>query len=231
MHRKRRYLAYTLLALIDVALIVCSYLVACLLYLGTISGLGGLDAISYPPRSGNAIYIVVIYAALLAVTYALSSVYGYTYIGKIRESVLRILAVNTMGVVVVTGLLYLLHLDDVSRATLFVFYVVSSAVVCAKAWISFRLFLMARKNKRKIQKTLVVGEGPLARQYIEAVEHSSSRFEQIVGYIPAERVVQEGQASGWKIGSVGRLGFISSLDDILRSSDVETVVIALEPAE
>lgn len=231
MHRKRRYLVYTILALIDVALIVCSYLLACLIYLGTVSGLGGLDAISYPPGSGNAIYVVVVYAVLLAVAYALSSVYGYTYIGKIRGSVLRILAVNTAGIVVVTGLLYLLHLDDVSRATLFVFYVVSSVAVCAKTWISFRVFLMARKNKHKFQKTLVVGEGPLARQYIEAVEHSSSRFEQIVGYITAERIVREGHASGWKIGNVGRLGFISDLEDILRSSDVEKVVIALEPAE
>lgn len=231
MHRKRRYLVYLVLALIDVALIVCSYLLACRLYLGSVSGLGGLYAIAYPPGSGNEISIVIIYAFILAVAYALSSVYGHTYIGKIRSSVMRVIGVNTVGIIVVTGMLYLLHLDDVSRATLFIFYVISSAVVSFKAWVSYRLFLVARKNKRKFQKTLVVGEGPLARQYIEAVTHSSSRFEQIVGYITAERVVQEGNASGWKIGPIGRVGFISNVNELLRSSDIEKVVIALEPAE
>lgn len=231
MHRKRRYIVYTVLALIDVALITCSYLLACLLYLGTVSGLGGLYAVAYPPGSGNEISIVIVYAFILAVAYALSSVYGYTYIGKIRASVMRVLAVNTIGIVVVTGLLYLLHLDDVSRATLFIFYIISSSVVCAKTWVSYRLFLVARKNKRKFQKTLVVGEGPLAKQYIEAVAHSSSRFEQIVGYITAERVVEEGNASGWKIGDIGRIGFISNIDEVLRNSNIEKVVIALEPIE
>lgn len=231
MHRKRRYLAYILLALIDVALTVGSFLLSCLLYLGTLDSLGGIDVLSYPPGSGNAIILIIAYAVILSVAYALSSVYGYTYIGKIRTSVLRVIAINTVGIVLVTGLLYLLHLDDVSRATLFISYIISSIVVCVKTWVSYRIFLIVRKNKRRFQKTLVVGEGPLAKQYMKAVSESTSRFEQIVGYITSERVVQEGGGSRYKIGDVRRMGFISDIQNILRQSEIEKVVIALEPEE
>lgn len=217
------------MALIDVVLIVGSYLLACLLYLGTTAQLGGLSALSYPSGSDNAVLILFTYAVILSAIYALSSVYGYTYIGKIKTSVTRVLTINTIGIVVVTGFLFLLHLDDVSRATLFIFYVVSCALACLKVWLSFRILLVARKNKRKIQKTIVIGDGPLALQYIEAVTNSSSRFEQIEGYVAVERVVDAEKVSDRKTGGMRRIGFITDIADILRGSDVEKVVIALEP--
>lgn len=229
MHRKRRYLVYTVLALVDVALIVCSYLLACQLYLGTIANLGGLSALAATGGGATAMAIVIAYAVIVVVAYALSSVYGQTYIGKVLLATTRIMVVNTAGIVAVTGLLFLFHLDDVSRATLFTFYVISSIAVCLKTWLSFRILLLARKNKRKIQKTVVVGDGPLALQYIEAVTGSSSRFEQLVGYVAVERVVETDKAPDRKIAGVRRIGFIANIYDILRSSDVEKVVIALEP--
>lgn len=224
MHRKQRYLAYMILALIDVVLIVGSYLFACLLYLGTISTLGGLSAISNPPGGNSAIAILVVYAVILAIAYALSSVYGQTYIGGIKKAISRVLVINTAGVVVVTGLLFLFHLDDVSRATLFIFYLISSIAICVKILISFRVLLVARRNKRKMQITLVVGDGPLASQYIEAISANTSRFEQVVGYVAAE----EESVSTQNIGGVKKIGSVANISDILRSADVEKVVIALE---
>lgn len=224
MHRKRRYLVYTALALIDVALIAGSYLLACVLYLGTADDLGGLTTQIHADDGFGAFGIVVAYAFALAVAYALSSVYGQTYIGKIRMAITRIVVIDTTGIVIVTGLLYLFHLDDVSRATLFIFYVISTAAICLKAWISFRALLVARKNKRKIQKTVVAGAGPLAQRYIAAVMHDSARFEQIIGYLEADELAcAEEKASC--------MGSIADIDELLRRSSAEKVVIALEPAE
>lgn len=228
MHRKRRYLAYTLLALVDVALISTSYLLACFLYLGSVSDFGGLILLAGSSGEVGAMAIVVAYAMILAVAYALSSVYGQTYIGRIRLANTWVIAIDTIGIGVVTGLLFLLHLDDVSRMTLFVFYLISTAVVCVKVWVSYRMLLLARKNKRRTQKTIVVGDGPLALQYIDAISENSSRFEQIIGYIAVERVVVRDDATERSIGGVGRIGFIADIDDILRNSDAEKVVIALE---
>lgn len=226
MHRKRRYLVYTVLALIDVALIAGSYLLACVLYLGNADGLGGLVV---QTGSSGAGLIVLLYAFCLAVAYALASVYGNTYIGKIAFSDIRIVTINTVGLVLVTGLLYLFHLDDVSRGTLFVFYAISTVAVCLKAWASFRILLFARKNKRKMQKTIVVGSGPLAAQCIEEVIGSSSRFEQIIGYM-ADAAIKREDDTGSAVG-VPRLAEITSISDVLRDSDIEKVIIALEPAE
>lgn len=225
MHRKRRYLVYTTLALIDVALIAGSYLLACILYLGTANDLGGLATQIHAKDGLGALGIVFAYAFTLAVAYALSSVYGQTYIGRIRMAVTRVVVIDTTGIVVVTGLLYLFHLDDVSRATLFIFYTISTAMVSLKVWVSFRVLLVARKNKRKIQKTVVAGAGPLAQRYIAAVMHNSSRFEQIVGCLEVDERPCVGENEAFCMGS------ISAIDEFLRCSNAEKVVIALEPAE
>lgn len=222
-------MVYTLLALIDVVLISASFFLACLLYLGSVSSFGGLILLAGSSGEAGSIAIVVAYSVVLAVAYALSSVYGQTYIGRIRLANAWVVVIDTTGIVVVTGLLFLLHLDDVSRMTLFVFYLVSTAVVCVKTWVSYRVLLLARKNKRRTQKTIVVGDGPLAVQYIEAVNENSSRFEQIVGYIAVERVVYKENAIEHSIGNAERIGFIADIDDILRASDADKVVIALEP--
>lgn len=231
MHRKRRYLVYTILALIDVGLIVGSYFLASVLYLGSVSELGGLADLPAFSGNNNALALVVAYAMVLVVIYALSSVYGFTYIGRIKTSIARVVTVNTLGIIAVTGLLFLFHLDDVSRATLFIFYVISSVVVAFKIWVSFHILLAARKNKRKIQKTVVVGDGELAQKYIEAVMHNSSRFEQIEGCVAARETASQSGSISDDAGAVHRIGCMDEIDEILRLMNAEKVVIALEPDE
>ncbi len=233
MHRKRRYLAYCLLALIDVVLISCSYPLASILYLGTADTLGGLSQIFFPYDLAKAYALVIAFSFLLAVLYAVSSVYGNTYIGLLKTAIPRIIAINTIVVVVIAALLYLTHMDDVSRVTLFLAYVISTIVVSLKCWIAFHVFLAFRKNRRRIQKTVVVGNGSLAKQYAANIHSNSSRLEQIEGYVSTDSALRNEinteKSAESELGSY--LGTVNDLNSILLDSNFEKVVIAIEPEE
>lgn len=225
MHRKKRYFAYSVLAIIDVILIVSSFFLACFLYLGSVASFAGLLALSPTREPGAALTVILAYAILVSGAYALASVYGQTYIGRLRVAIIRVILINVCSIGLVVVLLFLLHLDDVSRMTLFLFAVLSTFFVCAKIVAANEIFLIVRKRNRKLQKTILVGSGSLARQYIKAINESNSRAEEIVGYVDVDA---EGDQA--LIADVMRLGSIHGLDQLLRESDVEKVVIALEPA-
>lgn len=183
MHRKKRYAAYVLLAVIDVAIIVGSLLAASVLYLGSVEALGGLNATHSLFGPVGAWMLVVAYACLLTTTYAVSRVYGCTYIGQIGEMAKRVAVINTFGLAFVVVLLYVFHLDDVSRMTLVVFYVLSTTASIFKNWVAFRAFYWQRKHNRRIQSTLVVGDGPLAQRYAATISENDTRLEDIVGHV------------------------------------------------
>lgn len=67
--------------------------------------------------------------------------------GRVLFSNVRIVVSNAAGIIAVTGLLWLFHLDDVSRITLFIFYVISTVVVSLKIWLVFRILLLVHKKQ------------------------------------------------------------------------------------
>ncbi len=254
MHRKKRYAAYVLLAVIDVAIIVGSLLAASVLYLGSVEALGGLNATHSLFGPVGAWMLVVAYACLLTTTYAVSRVYGCTYIGQIGKMAKRVAVINTFGLAFVVVLLYVFHLDDVSRMTLVIFYVLSTTASIFKNWVAFRIFYYQRKHNRRIQSTLVVGNGLLAQRYAATISENDTRLEDIVGHVRplgaagttagaaatdaaadedalgAEVVAGEGlRAAHEALGTC--LGSASELDSILFHAKVDKIVIALDPSE
>ncbi len=254
MHRKKRYAAYFLLAVIDMALIIGALLVASALYLGSAEALAGLNATHSLFGPVGAWTLVVVYACVLPVMYALLRVYGCTYAGQVGEMARRVVAINTFGLAVVVVALYVFHLDDVSRMTLVIFYVLSTTASIFKNWVAFRIFYYQRKHNRRIQSTLVVGNGPLAQRYVATISGNDARLEDIVGHVrpigtaeaapgaAATDAAADEDALGAEIVAGGGLrvahqalgaclGSASELDSILFHTKVDKIVIALDPSE
>lgn len=227
MNLKKRYIAYFLLMVADVAIIVGSLLVASDLYLESAKELGGIYSTHslFGPMGGAV--VVLFYACLLTALYASLRVYGCTYTGNIAYMAKRVATINTIGIVVVVLVLYVFHLDDVSRMTLVIFYGISTTLSIFKNWIAFRIFYCLRKKNRRIHATLVVGDGALAKRYATTISKNDTRLENVIGYVrPGEKIANRctiPQALG------GCLGSVDELDSILSRNKIDKIVIALDP--
>lgn len=223
---------YFFLAITDVVLIVACYFVVSSLYVGTLNALGSLSSYALPLWNNAGILALVVYACLLVLFYALTKVYGAIYLGRIRFMAKRIIINNTLGILVFAATLFALHLDDVSRLTLALFYIFSTLAVLFKEWLTVQFFYRKRKKGQDLLPVIVVGCGDLARRYAEAIGTSPARLEHVVGYVTSDNACVD-------VGEVSRdcpllrehLGTIRQLDDILENTNVRTIVIALDASD
>ena len=99
MKRRERHILYFFLAIIDATLIVASYVAASSAYVGTLNALGRLAEYRVPLMHNAGFLSLAIYALLIVAAYAACRVYGAAYLGRIGYMARRIVAVNTIGIV------------------------------------------------------------------------------------------------------------------------------------
>ncbi|WP_283170807.1 exopolysaccharide biosynthesis polyprenyl glycosylphosphotransferase [Curtanaerobium respiraculi] len=229
MSRKKRHIVYAFLALFDAAIIVASYLISSRLYVGSLKTLAGLDYLHLPLRYNSGMIVLVVYACILVAFYAATRMYGSIWLGRTRDMAKRVLMVNTVGIVVFAAALYVLHMDDVSRMTLFIFYLTSTALVVFKGWITIQVFYRMRKSGKGMRPVLVVGCGNLAQHYANVIGRYSARLEHVVGYVvPTMALASEQEVARDCPLLRERLGFANELDRILETHSVEEIIVALE---
>lgn len=125
------------------------------------------------------------------------------------------LLLDTLILVVV---LFLMHLVDVSRWQLVIFFVISLILLSLKR-LSLRLILRRFRQKGFNQKhVLIVGSGDMAERYLNAV---LTRRE--LGYTPIGFVADGGEGL-----SLPRLGNYSDLDYVLNTNIPDEVVVAVD---
>ena len=76
--------------------------------------------------------VALVYALGLWLFLALLGFYNSTRLKRLREKVRLIVTSNTGAIVIATGVLYLLRLQDFSRGVLGCFYVISTFALCLK---------------------------------------------------------------------------------------------------
>ncbi|WP_052241708.1 undecaprenyl-phosphate glucose phosphotransferase [Berryella intestinalis] len=232
MDSARRHALYCVLALFDALIIVLSYLAASWLYIGTMKTLGGLSQLRAPFYPDLGFGILVLYSLILVAAYGFFRVYGCIYLGKIRGMARRIAQVNTVGLVLFSALLYVTHLENVSRMTLLLFYLISTFLVILKGWLTVRYFYRLRKNKKALRFVLVAGCGEIAKHYANVIGVDSSRFESVVGYVASSSCSEDEEEVLSKCPLLKRrLGTVDDLDELLSSTKIDEIVIALEVNE
>lgn len=232
MRLRQRHIMYFFLALTDVMLITVCYLVVSSMYVGTLNALGSLNHYSLPLWNNAGVLVLVVYACLLVAAYALAKVYGAVYLGRIRFMAKRILAIDTFGILIFAAALFALHMDDVSRFTLALFYFFSTVTVVFKEWLTIQFFYRMRRRGQEQVPVIVVGCGDIAQRYAKAIGMSSARLEHVIGFVAPD-------SSHVCIDDVSKrcpllrkyLGTARQLDDILESVDVRAIVIALDAVD
>lgn len=233
MKLRQRHILYFFLALADVALIVACYFVVSSMYVGTLNALGSLSNYALPLWSNAGVFALVAYACLIVLFYVLTKVYGAIYLGRIRFMAKRVLIINTLGILVFAATLFALHLDDVSRLTLALFYFFSTIAVLFKEWLTVQFFYRKRKKGQDLTPVLVVGCGELAQRYAEVIGSSSARLEHVIGYVTPDCLGENAMGGGSQKSPLLReyLGAVSQLDRILEEIDVRALVIALDASD
>lgn len=199
--------------LTDVLLSGLAYLSAIFVYLHLIKG--GSSNIAQDSK------IVLIYSLYLIVLYRASSLYSTTAVKPFGHEILKVIQINTIGLLTMGLMLYFFRLEDFSRGVLGYFYLFSISLIISKRAIFFQI----RKKHPKLfynkNYVMVVGNGPLAKRFMSNANSTNQYIIKIVGYVSNDETDV----------SENRLGSYSNLDVLLNEFDVDKVVIALEPDE
>jgi exopolysaccharide biosynthesis polyprenyl glycosylphosphotransferase len=115
--------------------------------------------------------------------------------------------------------LFLLHQDDVSRLFLAILFVVQPVVTLGTRTVFRYWFDALRRQGRNTSYMLVVGAGPLAQQFADAVERHPSLGLQVVGHVtvPDERIAVQRPV----------LGSVEEMGELFKTRVVDEVAVCL----
>lgn len=200
----------------DACLIFLSYSLAMFLRLEVLGGHTELDLLG--PRcqllaAGCAVLVVFLYYLL--------QLYGsYRFKANVSEA-LKILLVNGIAALAFMAVLYLIRVSNFPRLAVAFFWLISSALVVLKrtlAWGFLRYYRSLGYNQKQVA---ILGNGHLARQYLEDIRWNPQLGVTVIGYISRERRPELGKC----------LGSYEDLEKILERHKVDELIIALEPHE
>ena len=204
--------------LLDMLLVIISYLFASWLRLVIFDGSwDNMAAIS-----GKTILLAVAYSLVLFLLFSLMGFYNTTRTRRLIWKCRIIFLGVTLSILIASTFLFLFRLVDFSRGVLLVFYLTTLFLLIGK-YAFMRLVLSRFRGKGyNLKHVIVIGTGKLAQQYKKDIESEPELGFRIKGFIGKQELLQNQEE--W-------LGSFSELDEQLSSSDINEVVIALNPEE
>ena len=206
MIRRNQAILNRLNALLDLLLVVLSYMVSTWLRFYVLRG--RLDNVALTKRMLGA---SALYAAGLIAMLALMGFYGNTRRRKLTWKIGRIVLSATVSLLAASTLLFVYRLEQFSRVLLLIFYGLTVALLSGKYILAQVVFNQLRSGGFNIRHEIVIGTGRLAKRYRANVENEPELGLDIVAMMPST------DAAG--------------IDAALRRSDIDEVVIALEAEE
>ena len=191
-------------ATLDFLLVFLSYLFSAWFRLRVLDGSWENKGLSRPM-----IIASLFYAAGLIIVLALFGFYRTTRVKKLSWKLRTIFIATTMSIFVVTASIFVFKVEDVSRGIIAIFYVLTILILSLKQIIVRMVLNQIRSSGYNIKHEIVVGDGKLAKQYIEDIGNEPELGIQI-----DETVLPDDE-----------------LDTLLTSTSIDEVVIALEPEQ
>lgn len=192
-------------AFIDFLLIIIAYGLSAWLRLRVLTQDTGNMALTR-----GMVLAAVIYAAGLLLVLALMGFYSTTRIRKIGWKLGILVIATTVTELVAATLLFVFRLEEFSRGIILIFYVLTLILLGGK-YVASRLLLdQLRVQGFNIKHEVVIGNGALARQYMEDVGNSPELGIQIDTTVHPDD---------------------ERLEEILAEPSIDEVVIALEAEE
>ena len=191
-------------AMIDFLLVFFAYLFSAWFRLRILHGWWKNQGLSRPM-----ILASLFYAAGLLVMLSMFGFYSSTRVRKLSWKLTTLFAATTLSIFGVTALIFIFKIEDVSRGIIAIFYVLTLFLLGSKQILMRLLLNQLRKTGYNIKHEILVGEGRLAKQYIEDLGNEPELGIQIDQQIGAE----------------------TDLENVLNDARIDEVVIALEPEE
>lgn len=204
--------------ILDMLLVIASYLFASWLRLDIFDGMeNNMAAIS-----GKTILLAIAYSLVLFLLLSLMGFYNTTRTRRLIWKIRTIFFAVTLSILIASTLLFLFRLVDFSRGVLLVFYLATLLLLICK-YTFMRLVLSRFRGKGyNLKHVIVIGTGKLAQQYRNDIEAEPELGFHIKGFIGNQNLLRDEET--W-------LGDFSELDETLSSTDISEVVIALDPEE
>lgn len=192
-------------AFIDFLLIVAAYIFSSWFRLRVLT-----QDTSNMALTGRMMIAAVVYAGALLLVLTLMGFYSTTRIRKIGWKLGILVIATTVTALVASTLLYVFRLEEFSRGIILIFYGLTLLLLGGK-YVASRLLLdQLRVQGFNIKHEVVIGNGPLARQYMEDVGNAPELGIQI------DTIVHPDD---------------DRLETILAEPAIDEVVIALEAGE
>ncbi len=160
----------------------------------------------------------VLFAIVEILFFYFAHIYSVTRRSRLYREIEKILGTGILAILLLMAFLYFTRIVDFSRIAITIFYLLSSALLIGKR-IVLRYTLRYYRKKGYNQKHVVlVGDGELARQYLEGLKKEPELGYTVDGYV--SKIDKEGLGK--------RLGTYEEIDKILDRTGIDEVVIALE---
>ena len=191
-------------AFIDFLLVFFSYLFSAWFRLYVLHGSMKNKGLSRPM-----ILASLCYAAGLLIMLSILGFYSSTRVKKIFWKLKTLFLSTTISIFIVTALIFVLKIEDISRGIIALFYVTTLFLLSAKQLLTRAVLNQIRSSGYNIKHELLIGSGRLAKQYQEDIGNEPEL--------------------GIKIDDI--LNPDSDLGTRLSDGKIDEVVLALEPEE
>lgn len=204
--------------LLDMLLVVCAYVLASWLRFDFLGGSGKNMAVV----SGRTILLAFAYSLVLFFLLSVMGFYNTTRTRRLVWKARTIFIAVTLAILIASTLLFIFRLVDFSRGVLLVFYLATLLFLIGK-YAFMRLVLRRfRGNGYNLKHVVVIGTGDLAKQYQRDIAAEPELGFSLRGFVGVQR---EG------VKDAEYLGGFDTLDEHLSRTDINEVVIALDPEE
>ena len=201
----------------DGVILFASYFVASWIRFGVMKGhLSLADAWSIHYRE-----MFLIYSLMMVIVFFVRGAYGSKRKQDIHKEVTQVIYLNCIGIILFTSIQYFTKAGVFSRLTYLFFYLVSTTALVIKKVALKKALYAFRTNGKNLKHVVVVGNGNLAKQYCDAVKNTPEYGYQVDGYV--SKVARDGLGKN--------LGTYEDLPEILDNSEIDELIVALEPHE
>lgn len=167
------------------------------------------------------IWIAAVYSLLTVLLYAATRMYSSHRLRKSTSEILKIFLINGIVSLALMSTFYLLRITEFPRLTVILFWLFSSLLVIAKRLVLWGVLHHYRSLGYNQKHIVIVGNGHLAKQYLNNIEENPQLGITAVGYVSKAERPELGRC----------LGSYEDLEEILAEQKIDELVVALEPHE
>ena len=180
MIKKNQHLLNFLNAFTDFILIIASYYASLSIRFDVLNG-----AQSNPLLDSRFAFVAVLYSIVIVMVYAIAHLYKPKRLKQVGFDNVRVFLINGIGSFALLAIFFIFREMNVSRLTIFIFWILSSLFVCIKRTAVFTVLRYFRKKGYNIKHVIVIGNGRLARQYIREIRANTQLGIRVDGYVSA----------------------------------------------